>query len=414
VNYLFVYSNALNIGGVQTLIARIAEGLIDSGHSVSAVFFTDVSESVAELLPEECVCLSIPGAYQDRILFPHNCRRWLAEHCGNAEICVVFGPRPLHFVSANLASFRNRPAVISYVVAEMEFTGAEGKLFARFYSHMFFNQYFKRLLPDINKFFVSDAVLRIHEEKLNAKFPNARVTPLPIKTSHQRTTASLRPFRVVSIGRIDAMAKTYNLLVPQVIRELRDEGCEIHWDVYGGGVRSDTEKFSAVIREQGVEECVAWHGELPYSDMGAVLKNATVFLGMGTAALEAAMLGIPTLVAVSFVSEPLCYGFLHEVPYGIYGENGAYWLERYSIKDALSGLYRSSQAEYDGLVELDRNYAMQYASEDLIAQFIEFTKESRSATVPRFPLLWSVFTWLNQLRWRLGMNRRGFAGGSIP
>jgi hypothetical protein len=401
-NYLFVYTNALNLGGVQTLIARIAEGLIESGHSASAVFFTDVSESVAEILPEQCPYLSIPAGYRDRILFPHNCRRWLAENCGNADICIVFGPTPLHFVSANLASFRNRPAVISYVVADSEFTGTGRRLFGRFYSGMFFDRYFKRLLPDIDKFFVSDAILRIHEEKCGAKFPNARVTPLPIKTSQQCATASLRPFRVVSIGRIDAMVKTYNLVIPSVVRELRDEGYEVHWDVYGGGIPSDIERFSSAIREQGVADCVAWHGESPYAEMGAVLENATVFLGMGTAALEAAMLGIPTLMAVASTHEPVCYGFLHELPFGIFGENGAYWLERYSIKDALSGLYRSSQAEYDGLVELDRDYAMQYASEDLIARFIEFTTESRSTAVPPFPRLWSVFISLNRLRRRLG------------
>jgi hypothetical protein len=187
---------------------------------------------------------------------------------------------------------------------------------------------------------------------------------------------------------------------------LRDEGCEIHWDVYGGGAPDVVANFSATIRECGVEDSVAWHGELPYSEMRTALENATVFLGMGTAALEAAMLGIPTLIAVASIQEPLCYGFLHEVPFGILGEDGAYWLERRSIKDALSCLYRSPRAEYDKLVEMDRDYAMQYSSEALIPRFIKLTKESRSATVPPFPLLWSVLICLNRLRLRFA----GFDG----
>lgn len=400
-NYLFVYKNALNIGGIQTLIARIAEGLIASGHSVSALFFTDICEPVARLLPEECEQLSLPAGYQERILFPHNCRRWLSEHCGDAEVCVTFGNGPLHFISANLSSFRSRPSVISYVVNDIEFTGTGRKLFGRFYSHMFLDRYFRYSLPDINKFFAGEAVLRLHEEKSNAKFPDARITPIPIKMSHQRATASLRPFRLVSIGRIDSVLKTYNLSVPAVMRELRDEGHAIHWDVYGGGVPPDIEKFLALIREHGVEDCVTWHGELPYEDMPAALENATVFLGMGTAALEAAMLGIPTLVAVACTFEPVCYGFLHEVPFGIFGEDGAYWLDRRRIKDALAELYRSSRADYERLVEADRNYVRQYASDEWITRFIEFTRESRRAVAPPFPVLWSVLIALNRLRRRL-------------
>jgi len=405
-NYLFIYNNARNLGGVQTLMARLSEGLVREGHSAKAVFFTEVAPAVEELFPGAVPCLSLPPGRHDAVFFPLDCREWLAEHCADAEICVAVGAAPLHFVTANLSAFRRPPAVVEYVVLDTVFSGTGKRLLGHFYSNMFLDRYFERLLPDKDKFFLSDAIRRIYEEKTGARVPEARVMPPPIRTPPRRVAISRRPFRMVSIGRIDTAMKTYNVSTPAVLRALREEGCEIHWDVHGGGAPADTEAFLAEIRRHGMQDRVTWHGELPYAHMGDALENASVFLGMGTAAVEAAMWGIPTLVSVAFVSEPRCYGFLHEVPFGVLGESGAHWLERHSVKDALAELYACSEAEYGELVERDRECAMQYAAERLVAHFIELTREARPP--PPFPLRWSVLIAANRLR------RRLFGGGGGP
>jgi hypothetical protein len=60
-------------------------------------------------------------------------------------------------------------------------------------------------------------------------------------------------------------------------------------------------------------------GTLPYSKFGMAVSSSDLFVGMGTAALEAAGMGVPTICCVDQM-EDACYGFLHEAPQDAIGE----------------------------------------------------------------------------------------------
>ncbi len=400
-NYLFVYTNGARIGGVQTLTARLAEGLLEAGDTAKALFLSEISDGVDRLLPERCGRLSMPKRYRSSRLFPLNVRAWLRQHCREVDICVCFGKVAMHLAAANLSCFDRRPGLVSYIVNDSEHVRVKARFRDRFYSYLFHDKYFYERLPDADKFFMSETVLRIHEESVNRRLSDARVVPLPIKAPANTCRTRLRPFRMVSIGRIDGIMKTYNFTMPRVVRELRDEGYEVSWDVYGGGVRNDVEKFLNGVKDNGVEGYVTWHGELPYSEMKHALDNASAFLGMGTAAIEAAMHGIPSIVAVANAAEPVCYGFLHDLPFGMCGEARAYWVERKGIKGILSELYHSCPSDLEALAVLDQEHARQYEFRKIVSRFRQFAEQSRKVAVRPYPISWSLLQCLNGLRFNL-------------
>jgi glycosyltransferase involved in cell wall biosynthesis len=265
------------------------------------------------------------------------------------------------------------------------------------YTHMFTDRYFKCLLPDNCKFFMNDAVRSFHETCLNAHFHDSRIMPIPINNTAP-VKAMRRPFRLVSIGRLDTHMKTYNFTVPAILCELRNEGCTIHWDIYGVG---NIWLLERIIKDNNVEDLVTLHGHLPYSKMGSALEGATAFLGMGTAALEAAMFGIPSIIAVAYRSVPESYGFLHDVPFGILGEPSSTWIKVRSIKSVIRDIYDANDAKYSELVKLDREAALRYDVNTLIVDFDVYCSDARDYKIVPFPLCWSAFNMLNSFRSRL-------------
>lgn len=306
----------------------------------------------------------------------------------------------MHFAAANRTAFKHRPALISYIVNDYEHVRTKKKFLNRFYSNMFYDRYFLKHLPDSNKAFMSEAVLRLHQEGTGMRFPGAHISPLPIKSPKQFALATRESPRLVSIGRIDLDMKTYNFTVPSVVRELRSLGHSLTWDIYGGGSPDAIAKLRCQLELQDVADSVKLHGELPYSEMSQALDKSTAFIGMGTAAIEAAMAGIPSIIAVANAPDATCYGLLCDVPFGICGEQGVYWVQRHSVKTTLSNLITCPPHEYNQLAERCRASAMQYEYSKTISSFIKHSKQSRNASIPTFPLLWSVLLCLNKMRSR--------------
>lgn len=126
--------------------------------------------------------------------------------------------------------------------------------------------------------------------------------------------------RIISVGRILDF-KRYNFHIPAMVKTLADEhNIQVQWDIYGHG--PEEQRLQDAILQAGVQEQVTFHGTLEYSRMDALLPHYDLFIGMGTAAIHAAQLGVPTLCAIDQSGDET-YGYMHEVPYGIVGEQRA-------------------------------------------------------------------------------------------
>lgn len=171
---------------------------------------------------------------------------------------------------------------------------------------------------DDQTFFMNTDTLKSHSAWAHRSFSRSPVLPLVIeeKASRYAPTRSRENFSVISIGRLTPF-KNYNQRIPGLVRLLRDKGVRISWDIFGYG--ETKAEIESLITKHGVQDDVRLCGSLDYAEISNIVSQYDAFVGMGTAALEAAMLGTPTILAVDGQGDQT-YGFLQDVPFGNVGE----------------------------------------------------------------------------------------------
>jgi glycosyltransferase involved in cell wall biosynthesis len=123
--------------------------------------------------------------------------------------------------------------------------------------------------------------------------------------------------KIVSVGRLDKM-KSYNIYMVDVVKDLLQRGYKVSYDIYGEGPLR--EEIEEKIRISKLEKHIHLRGQMDYRETEITLSDAFVFVGMGTASIEASMCGVPSIVAIADATEPLTYGFLQDLPFGSCGE----------------------------------------------------------------------------------------------
>ncbi|GEK15080.1 glycosyltransferase [Aliivibrio fischeri] len=116
---------------------------------------------------------------------------------------------------------------------------------------------------------------------------------------------------ICSIGRL-VRFKTYNLWMLNVIRDLIDNGNKVNYHIYGYGELDNEIKNK--IDDLGLNDSVFLMGEIDYSDFSRVVSKYNLFIGSGTALLESAACGVPSIIAIESIQEPYTYGYISDVP----------------------------------------------------------------------------------------------------
>jgi glycosyltransferase involved in cell wall biosynthesis len=142
----------------------------------------------------------------------------------------------------------------------------------------------------------------------------SRATTIPIgidlaEINHQ-SLGSPTSRRIVSIGNL-VNFKTYNSHLIRCLPELVLYDDNLTYEIYGDG--PEQEQLKLLARKLGVSNIVFFKGAIPYSEMSSVLSGAFIFVGSGTAILEAAAFGIPSLIGIESTKDPISYGFLNEI-----------------------------------------------------------------------------------------------------
>lgn len=124
--------------------------------------------------------------------------------------------------------------------------------------------------------------------------------------------------RIISVGNLESF-KTYNRHMIDVVAALKENYPEIQYDIYGTGPMKETLKTQA--RNLGVSDRVTLHGKLDYSKMREVVAGCDLFVGSGTALVEAAAAGRPALIGIESIETAETYGYLSEGQGYSYHEN---------------------------------------------------------------------------------------------
>jgi hypothetical protein len=222
-------------------------------------------------------------------------------------------------------------------------------------------------LPDPSLFFMNDETRASHAAWSKRDFSASPILPLGIDV----TPARWQPPRgtrlsIVSVGRLVGF-KAYNLGAIPIVTALRAAGIDAEWHIYGYGELE--QEMSTRIGAAGLASSIHLHGALPYAEFAATVGAHDVFIGMGTAALEAAMLGVPVLLAVDG-EEDATYGFVQDVPFGNVGER----LDQapgQSLAALLRAFHQTPAAGQRALSDAARGVALSYGIDQYCARLLE-------------------------------------------
>lgn len=164
-------------------------------------------------------------------------------------------------------------------------------------------------------YFMNCECKRRHLRYLGKKFEKSAIILLPVVDLGNRWNrhSTKDQIDIVSVGRISKL-KGYNFSASKISQSLANEGLKISWKIFGRG--EDEAKLKDTLAGQ---EIVEFLGPISNDRFFELAGSADLFVGMGTAAVQASQLGIPTILAVE-ESELLSYGFSFEAPAGNVGE----------------------------------------------------------------------------------------------
>jgi glycosyltransferase involved in cell wall biosynthesis len=232
--------------------------------------------------------------------------------------------------------------------------------------------------------------------------------PLPVEDPSVNTPARTpKQGHIVSIGRLDPM-KEYNIYMIDVVARLRRKGFPVTWTVFGDGVLRDEMKVR--IGELDLREAIAMKGTIANSQVAATLHDAYVFVGMGTAIIEAALCGVPGVVALAYETSGLTYGPLYRFTFGNVGERMDA-APTTTVEAEIERVLKLSQQEYEEEVQRTREYAKDYEMDGTMERFLEIAGR---ASAPRASYALFYWYYLHSLGERLLQRMKAGIAERIP
>lgn len=210
---------------------------------------------------------------------------------------------------------------------------------------VFLNHLLVRAIGKNFLFFMNEECRQSHANKWDIDLAECPILALPINYVDAIWQPSAkRGVRIVSVGRLVDF-KTYNLGAAKIVQTCLDRGIEVTWDIYGDGPLFDSIKAS--IEAAGMADRVRLAGALDYKDFSSTVAGYDIFVGMGTAALEAAITGLPTICATADEMSR-CHGYIFELPFGNVGE----FLNTHASLEIADIVQKYALAQVDQLSEL--------------------------------------------------------------
>jgi glycosyltransferase involved in cell wall biosynthesis len=227
-----------------------------------------------------------------------------------------------------------------------------------------------------NIMFMSEVVKRAHEEIFNISFSESEILPVPMDSVVFRERAMPKIKKIVSIGRLVDFKK-YPYHVIEVIAELWQEGIEYYYDIYGEGEFSI--ELQALIDKLNVAPYVKLRGSISFDKINEVLKDAYLFIGMGTSIIQACSYGVPSFVAYDSYSldEASTYGFYHDITGYEVGEIRED-LTRVLLIDSLRSAAQLTPEEYTQLVHKAYQKADLFSSDKVTQKFYQIVNHASS------------------------------------
>lgn len=321
---LFI-NEGLAIGGIETYLVRISRKLAQAGHTIKFLFF---SNSFDVKLLEELKTYGTVFFYDDyimgssllkntspilKLLLPIRSKKLQTDLFNNLTHIVATDFNAILFTGRiSINTLKAKLLVGIYHINEFDFSS---------HSNWYFQLITNRLLtriPAQNLLIYNKAVRDKYSDDYANKFVKNSIITLGIDVEKVNNIwAGKQNKRIVSIGRLTAW-KRYNHAIIQVIKGFKEKGISYYYDCYGDGQERDT--LTTMVEELGLGSQIRFHNAVAYEKFAETINDSLMFIGAGTALIEASACGLPSLIGIENETKPLSYGFLHNTTGSSYQE----------------------------------------------------------------------------------------------
>lgn len=353
--FLLLYGK-LSLGGIETLIVRVANTFHSMG--VRCTVLCTGGALVSHIDPEVTVIIYDDDDDARAKLKQRGMQIHLAE-----TIVVTFDPTTcaLAFWLDGLNAFGRCRHLTGVYHTRAYFLEGEDRL------RLAINRLVLDAAPERSVIFMNEECRQTHADWSRRSFQSSPIIPLGIERKQARWQPSGHDaLNIVSVGRLVGF-KAYNLGSLEITRLLSKRGIDAHWQIYGSGELEP--ELRSRLSASADKARVVLRGDLPYNDFGSTIVGYDIFVGVGTAALEAAMLGMPALMALDS-DENGTHGYLQDLPFGNLGE-----LQPFpplsSLHKMLENFYYLSLEEKMVLGAAGRAVALRYDVENHCLRLIE-------------------------------------------
>ena len=207
------------------------------------------------------------------------------------------------------------------------------------------NSYSRRIEMELFRNCLSDGRVHIYGEGLCSKLldfyslgrNNIQTFPLGMDLMNiNQHYGDYTSRRVVCLGRL-ADFKAYNEQIIRNFGHLLEKDPKLVCDIYGFG--PEEKRLKELVLELRLTKVIRFKGKLNVDEIPAALKGAFVVIGSGLTTIQAASLGIPSVVCLDSNPSFTSPGFFSEVLTADYNELSSYSDgELYSIVDIVERL----------------------------------------------------------------------------
>jgi glycosyltransferase involved in cell wall biosynthesis len=375
-NILIVYDNMYSWGGIQTLLVRFVPRLVAMGHEVTILTRPrgrahDDTSGPLDALAQHAQVLYVD---EDWIHAPASLRdlRLPAAH-------VIVACDLVALLLSGMIRRHRLPAarILIGVFAAREYSWAASPLKRRWERRL--SMRFLHRAPKTNLMFTTDGMKRQTSETSGIDFSASPVMPIAIDVERLRPPArrAVDRRKVVTVARLYPYYEYHRQMI-RVIATLRAKGLELEYHVHGEG--SDRPVLEAEARRLGVEDAIMLHGAMPYERFAEAVGDAFAFIGLGTALLEAAACGVPSLVGIDSRRAPVTYGFLQDTTGNDVGSFVPGHHE-FEIAERLEWLAGLSEAAYEAVGAASRARAEEFDVGVLVSRFERILQDTQPFSV---------------------------------
>ena len=241
-----------------------------------------------------------------------------------------------------------------------------GKLANKYYLKCF-NKAFGTIIPAKNIIFFNEVSRQNLGKSSGLDFSASSLLPIGIDISMygMRDLNNIDRTKIVSIGRIVDF-KTYNFQFIRSLELLKENGLNFTYHIYGDG--SLMTALQDKVSHSKVAEKIYLHGKLDYPKFKETVSDAFLFIGSGTALIEAAACGVPALIGIESEESDQSYGFLHSMAGYSYQEKGIP-VATSSLSSFCENLYFLDKVEYAKECRRSQHKAQEFSIETMVAGF---------------------------------------------